>query len=183
MTGDAVLEIAHPFTTMDRCHGFAGMFVTAVTGVFFKVLGGMASRTGNIVARVQCEKFRMVESRRLPFVLRVTIKALPDAALMDAIVGLVMTGPADFSHTWLQRLMGKCEGVAIGFHSLMVAVTGDTLLICQRVMKRGSARRVARRRAFGDDRSVLRNLMAGQALLRGGAAEELVAREAIFFQR
>ena len=63
MTGDAVLEIAHPFTTMDHCHGFAGMFVTAVTGVFFKVLGGMASRTGNIVARVQFEKFRMVESR------------------------------------------------------------------------------------------------------------------------
>ena len=52
MTDDAILEIAHPFTTMDRCHGFAGMFVTAEARVFLEVPVRVASRTGYIVTRV-----------------------------------------------------------------------------------------------------------------------------------
>ena len=57
MTGDAILEIAHALTTVNRRHGVAGMFVTAEARVFPEVPVRMANRTGDIVARVQFEKF------------------------------------------------------------------------------------------------------------------------------
>ena len=52
MTGDAILEIAHALTTMNRRHGVAGMFVTAEARVFLEAPVRVASRTGYIVTRV-----------------------------------------------------------------------------------------------------------------------------------
>jgi hypothetical protein len=132
---------------------------------------------------VESEEPIVVERRRCPAILGVTLAALAEDVSMEAIAWTQVTPGALVPQTLAQQVVRELSDRPKRLHASMVAMAGDAVLLDQILMKGDKFLFAGDRHAFGRDQTDVRRLVTLGTFAWRTADKRLVTGETVGLQR
>ena len=138
----AIVEVADAFFDVFLANFLWGVFMTAITGVATIVVSDVTRHALHVVITVKLKIFLVIKSGRQPFVLAVTLATVTGDFLVQTVFGCLVTTLAFCAGRFFQQLMVEVARGAKPFYASMIAMTRNTVVANELLVKWGGCQRL-----------------------------------------